>query len=157
MYFKNFPTIIYDGTVVTDITLRVHLREKIKEAIGAWDYYIVKEGESIEEIADKAYGNPNYHWVIMLLNDIVDPIYDWILTQEELNDYITKAYGADADATRYTLLNGRIVDAGTPSSTPVTNREYEETENEKKREIMILKPEFLESILTEFNTITDNA
>ena len=157
MYFKNFPNITYNGIITTDITIRVRIKEKVKQAVGSWDYYTVRDGETPEQLAYKGYGNSNYHWILMLLNDMVDPIYDWILTQGELDDYITKSYGETADNPHHYMLAGRIVDASTPSAIVITNREFEDSRNEEKREILVLKPQYLESVLNEFNRLIKDA
>jgi len=101
MYFSNFPKIIYDfdltaGTdykIVTDITRNVRFRKKILENISLYDYYDIAEGETPEIIAEKIYGTPYYHWVIMLANQRYDYVNDFPLSQLELDAYIDLKYG----------------------------------------------------------------
>ena len=79
MYFdKNFPVIPYDSVGqgdfkdVTNLLRRVALNTKVKTNTLIYDTYDVKEGETPESIAFKLYGDAEFHWVIMLVNDITD-------------------------------------------------------------------------------------
>ena len=77
-YFDMFPNIYYsakgDGkfTIQKNLLSRLKINEKIKQNILGFDYYDVKDGETPEMIAHKYYGDVNYHWTILLVNDIVD-------------------------------------------------------------------------------------
>ena len=101
MYFSNFPKIVYDfdlstGTdykIVTDITRNVRFRKQILENISLYDYYDIAEGETPEMVAEKIYGTPYYHWVIMLTNQRYDYVNDFPLSQLELDAHIDKKYG----------------------------------------------------------------
>lgn len=83
-----------DYVLVKDITQNVRVRTEILSNITLYDEYDIREGETPEIIAEKVYGNPNYHWVVMLCNQRYDYIDDFPLTQYELDKYITEKYGA---------------------------------------------------------------
>ena len=76
MYFKQFPTFTYDFTIngkteyllVKDISQNVRVRKEILANITLYDEYDIKDGETPEMIAEKVYGSPLYHWVVMLCN-----------------------------------------------------------------------------------------
>ena len=78
MYFTHFPVIPYDSVgdfnfkVVTNLLKRVAVRTKVKTNTLFFDTYDVKEGERPEDIADKLYGDPELHWVVLFVNDITD-------------------------------------------------------------------------------------
>ena len=80
MYFDSFPVIPYDSKGdlhckdVTNLLRRVSMRAKLKSNTLLYDTYDVKEGETPEMIAHKLYGDPELHWVILLINDITDNI-----------------------------------------------------------------------------------
>ena len=82
MYFDSFPVIPYDakGNLeykdVTNLLRRVGLRAKVRSNTLLYDTYDVKEGETPEIIAHKLYGDAELHWVILLVNDIIDIIID---------------------------------------------------------------------------------
>lgn len=101
MYFKGFPTFFYEYTikgeksltVVKDITRNIRFRRDILSNITVFDEYDIQEGETPEIIAEKLYGNPEYHWIIMLANDRYDYISDFPLSQAELEQYVYQKYG----------------------------------------------------------------
>lgn len=104
MYFSKFPLIIYDmlsndnrifPQVLTDITLNVRLRKTIFDKITLFDEYDIKEGETPEIIAEKMYGNPELHWIVMLANERYDYVKDFPLTSNELLEFVKDKYGYD--------------------------------------------------------------
>jgi hypothetical protein len=101
MYFKDFPTFFYEYTIngqksltpVKDITRNIRFRRDVLSNITVFDEYDIQEGETPEIIAEKIYGNPEYHWIIMLANDRYDYISDFPLSQAELEQYVYQKYG----------------------------------------------------------------
>ena len=102
MYFSQFPKIYYDfpkdGSnttlqILTDITTNVRVRKEVLENITLYDEYDILEGETPEMIAEKIYGNPELHWVIMLVNQRYDYLKDFPMSSDELNKYIEDTYG----------------------------------------------------------------
>ena len=79
------PKIYYDsaGTgqpkIVTNLLRRVGVRTKVKTNTMLFDTYNVREGETPEIIAHKMYGDPELHWIVMLVNNIVDRYHDCLL------------------------------------------------------------------------------
>lgn len=143
---KKFQKLI--GMV--DITQNIRFRKEILSNITTYDYYDIKDGETPEILAEKIYGSPQYHWVIMLANNRIDYVSDWPLTYVALQQYIQEKYGSQADATKhYEDANGFVVMGGYP----VSNREYEERLNEKKRRIKIISPSLINTILENYKDL----
>ena len=98
MYFKSFPYTYYsldDAStvqVVTNITNRVTLSDEVKNNLGLYDEYDIKDGETPELLADKFYGNPELHWLILHYNEIIDPRFDWPQDTNNLNRYVAGKY-----------------------------------------------------------------
>lgn len=101
MYFKDFPSFLYDfnlgdgkvkTSVVKDITRNIRFRKEILQNITAYDYYDIVDGETPEIIADKFYGSPEYHWVIMIANGIIDYASDLPMQESILQKHIEKVY-----------------------------------------------------------------
>jgi len=93
MYFKEFPEFLYDfrygpyetkTSIVKDITRNVRFRKEVLENITVFDEYDIVDGETPEIIAEKIYGNPEYHWIIMLANQRFDYLTDFPLPELEL-------------------------------------------------------------------------
>ena len=101
-YFSSLGKIAYnlnDNTVdrqtVTNILKRsTFLKEILENTAIAYDYEI-KDGDTPEIIAHKLYGDVNRHWIVLLYNNILNPYYEFPLTQDELNTYIQNKYGYD--------------------------------------------------------------
>jgi hypothetical protein len=98
MYFKSFPYTYYtlDNTntvqVVTNITNRATLSDEVKQNLGLFDEYDIKDGETPELVADKFYGNPQLHWLVLHYNDIVDPRFEWPLPTNSFENYARGKY-----------------------------------------------------------------
>lgn len=155
MYFLSFPKIAIkiDGkdTVVTDIFRRVSVNKFSNDFVDL-KTVTIPDGYTIEQVADKYYGDPNYHWVIMVLNDIIDARTEWPMNSWDLDRFCKTKYGADGmyevhhyrttDGNKYivdfdpvALANGTIEE--------VTNLIYETELNDSKREIKILPSKYL--------------
>ena len=91
MYFKDFPEFIYDfkygsssetkTSIVKDITRNIRIKKEVLSNIVLYDEYDIIDGETPEIIAEKFYGNPEYHWIIMLANERFNYITDFPLEE----------------------------------------------------------------------------
>ena len=168
MYFNAFPIIPYDSIgeynfkEVTNLLRRVRVRAKVKTNTMLFDTYDVRDGETPEIIADKLYDDPELHWVILMINDITDRFHQWPLSAAQLNQYVTDKYD-DVNGTHHyevTQDSGDTTvkiwvenDADTnaySSATPITNYEYELTEQDRKRKIQLLDPSYIIIFVNEF-------
>ena len=169
MYFSNFPIIPYDSVGsyefkdVTNILKRVAIRSKVKTNTMLFDTYNVREGETPESIADKLYDDSQLHWVIMLVNDITDRYHYWPLNGAQFNQFVDEKYSNPDGIHHYEISQDSgdtsiVIDIGTdntdyPTATPITNREYEESEQDRKRKIRLLDPRYLDNFVEEFTTL----
>jgi hypothetical protein len=211
-YFNYFPQTAYylsdDNSsldVVTNLMSRFSFNATSKDKLVMYYKYDISDGETPEIIADKLYGSPEKHWIILSVNNIKNPQFDWPLRYNDLTKYIDIKYrGATYANTANTgtglswskshthsyyitekrvmpsgsdLTETIIIDAATFANTNTTSTvvytlydssnvtitttkssisyyEYEIEENEGKRTIDILRPEFVKTIEQEFrNTI----
>lgn len=166
MYFKNFPKFLYDfdfvktlglepdtkSFILTDITRNIRFRRDVLANITVYDYYDIVEGETPEIVAEKIYGNAQYHWIIMLVNDQYNYISDWPLTQLVLTQYISDKYGSSNFETIHHYVNeyGMIVSADNFIAFPITNYAHELNINESKRSIKLISNELLSTILKNY-------
>ena len=170
MYFdKNFPTIPYDsvgqGTFkdVKNILRRVALRTKVKTNSLLYDTYDVKEGETPEIIADKLYGDPQLHWVIMIVNNIVDRYHGWPMFGNQFLDYVNEKYSNPSATHHYEIAQSSgdtsvKINIGTdntdyPTATAITNFEFEQTDQDNKRKIRLLDPRFTDDFVADFKEL----
>ena len=104
-YFNYFPKTFYTSNndvngveAITNIISRFAFDSQLKENTSAFYPYQVQDSDTPEIIADKYYGNVEYHWVVLLFNNIIDPQFDWPLKNDTLIDYIDKKYTANGTA-----------------------------------------------------------
>lgn len=97
-YFKNFNTIQYANNAVVDITERVVTLNNVKKNPYVYYPLDITEGSRPDQITDANYNDPYASWVLYLSNDIVDPYYEWYLTQEQFNKFIVSKYGSPETA-----------------------------------------------------------
>ena len=181
MYFDSFPIIQYgstDGTIktATNLLRRVAIRSKVKTNASLFDTYDVKSGETPEIIADKFYDDPQLHWVIMLVNNITDRYHDWPMNEQQFSTFVNEKYSNpdgihhheitqesgdttqkievyDPDLLSSTSVGDVSDTSAYTSATAITNREYEESEQDKKRKIRLLDPEVVDTFVDEFKNL----
>lgn len=210
-YFNYFPKTFYTSNnsvygvdAVTNIIARFGFEKELKQNSAAFYKYQIQDGDTPEIIAQKYYGNVEYHWVVLLFNDIIDPQFDWPLDSQTIIKYIDEKYTANGvantpsqsgivwalsennvesyfktitttatdgtitiekfkiDANTYANVSTGIVNITTQAGENIkieTTKQtqsyytYEVEENEKKREINLLKVDFLPQIEKEFKRV----
>ena len=172
-YFNYFPLMAYDVNgnknykLVPDIIKRVKIRSAVKSGALLFDKYDVKYGERPEDIAFKYYDDAELHWVVLLTNNITDRYYEWPMTQPDFEDYLSDKYGAGSEDSvhHYELAQTSgpttssddshmlEVNSDTAGATTITNREYEEREQNKLRQIRLLDRTYLNQFVEEFERL----
>lgn len=100
MIFSILPKSEYGGVVTADIfrNLNYYHREALKGL--STITYSIEGDDRPEQIAYLVYGDPSLYWVIFLLNQDLDPYYDWLLPAETVSSNTIRKYslvgGADA-------------------------------------------------------------
>ena len=103
MYFKKFPRTIYNKNVCLNIFARLRIAEAIGQDNQALLPYTVKDGERADQIAYTYYNDPYLDWVIYLSNNLLDPNFDWPLSEAALGEFIIEKYGS-IDAAQKKIL-----------------------------------------------------
>ena len=172
-YFNYFPLMAYDikgdknYKLVTELIKRVKVRNAIKDGLVIFDKYDVKYGENPEDVAFKYYDDAELHWVVLLVNNIVDRYYEWPLTDPQFQAFLTDKYGAgNEDSVHHYELaqtSGPTsssddshmleVNSDTENATTITNREYEEREQNKLRQIRLLDRRYVSQFVGEFERL----
>ena len=195
-FFEDFPKIAYSldngetEQVVVDIFKRVILSKEYRENSLFYEKYEIAHGETPEEVSFKFYGTPSLHWLILMVNDIIDPRFEWPISEEVLIRQVDAKYGGEKnifssnrakDAKGFQVetffvlteesthkepsrLLFEFVDEDTPN-TPIpfaisetiadfeSNYEVEQEKNESYRNIIVLKPEIVQDILTNYKVL----
>jgi len=168
-----------DYVRVKNLFRRVKLRDDLQNVFTIFNKYIVRDGARPDTVADELYNSPDLDWVVLITAGIVNVREQWPLSDKDLYNFALNKYGfADLNAVKYykttevrdsskrlILPAGKVVDSsftipdpsnGLATLNPVTgvsNYEYEVEKNNKKRELFILKPEYLGQFLTDMRKI----
>ena len=173
MYFSKFPLMVYDMKgnknfkLLPDILRRVKLRAGLASSRFVFDKYNVKDNENPEDVAFKYYGDAEYHWVVLMVNNITDRYYQWPMTQPDFAEFLTDKYGAGNEDSihHYELAqtSGKTtssdsshmleVNSDTENATAITNREFEERVQNDIRQIRLLDQRYLDTFVEEFFTL----
>lgn len=156
--FESYPNIVYNKRSVKDITIRLDFLSRIKNNVSLFSFHNLKDGERPEDVALQFYGDPELFWIVLYINNVIDPYYDWLLTEDRLQEYIQRKYGAEnvgavhhyETTSQSDLGAGVWASLGTPFITPISNYSYESSLNEEKRKIKLLKGRYLQQVLTEY-------
>jgi len=93
-YFSYFPTTLHDlrqtgqKTEVTNILRRFKVRSALKDRTDVFYEYSIQFGDRPDVIAEKFYGNPDYAWVVLHFNDIIDPQFGWPLFGVDFDNFV---------------------------------------------------------------------
>jgi len=195
-YFQYLPNIKYDTkpisypfsepdyVVAKNFFRRFKLSDEFQQYAVFFKQYQLGDFEKPWQVANLMYDNPNYDWIILLTNNIVNPLFDWPLDSLTFRKYIEGKYddpygtikhyktfeqkdSADVIIQKAGLIvdeafyNGskKFYDSGTQLITsvngnslcrPVTIFEWEEEQQEKSREIFILKDTYIDGFIDQF-------
>ena len=171
MYFDRFPkgNYILPGTktfkLVSDLFRRVKIRDKIKNEASIYTEYFVSSGERPEHIAQKHFGNPELHWVVLITNNIADALYDWPMSFSAFEEYIKDKYD-NAEAIHHyekvqssgpqtSIDYSHLIECNStdPGAQAVSNREYEQRIQDRKSRIKLLEPAYLPVLIEEFERL----
>lgn len=113
MYFRQFPKINYsfnltsDGTLstVTNIFSRFNIRDSVLTNALAFYKYQVEDTDTPELISYKEYGDTQYHWIVLMVNRINDPLFELPIPRDALERKIVKQYGYSNIANAYSEIH----------------------------------------------------
>ena len=171
-YFSNLPFTAYEfnGAVdaAKDITVRSKFFTEYKNYVDLYSLYEISDGETVESLAYDYYKSSEFHWVIMLYNELHNSEFEWPLGVNQLYTYCQDKYGEYVNSIKHWvnqdgLISGEIKEFSAPWAPPdnpgvegnleyipVTFYEYEEKLNDEKRIIKLLRIELLSEFVTQF-------
>jgi hypothetical protein len=172
----------YDYVRVKNLFRRAKIRDDFfQNAVTFTKYKIIGE-ERPEQVAEKTYGSSEYDWLVLISNNILNVRTEWPLSDSEFTDYIERKYTETElssphhyettlviDSRRKMIVPaGKIVDSNfsvtyyddsttqTLTKNPVkmvSVYEYEIQKTDKKRNIYLLRPRYLQTAIDDMNTI----
>ena len=179
---KNDRRSAYDYQVVKNIFKRAVLRNDVFDEVTAFTKYSVEGDERPDQVAFDFYQDPNLDWVVLTTNNIVHVRDEWPMGNQDFLTYLNGKYTAEelANIHHYETdvlrdSRGRLIHPKgltVPSNysisfldngvlrteskiTSFTFLEHETNLNDDKRQINILKPEYLTVFLEDFENIME--
>ena len=162
-----------------NIFRRIKIRENLDDIILGFNQYTIKNNQRPDQVALDVYGTMSYDWVVLLTNNIINLYDEWPMSEDELERYIESEYEEDAGSVHHwvtqkitdtrgrTLLrDGRIVSEDfsytRPDGTaipkedlvrPISVYDYESEKNDQKRNIYLLRKEYINGFVEEFSDL----
>ena len=99
-YFNKFPQIQYGNTITLNILARVAAANTLLSNFNVFYPYTMKEGERVDSVAFNYYDDPEFDFLIYIVNNIIDPFFGVYLSDTDFNNYIVDKYGSIANATQ---------------------------------------------------------
>jgi len=170
-----------DYTEVKNLFRRVKLRDDLQNVFTMFNKYEIPDEFRPENVAEEFYGNDELDWVVLITANITNVRSQWPLNNKDIYQYSLEKYGNALNATKFfetkeikdskdniILEKGKVVDSdfefkyydngnktvkGTNVRTGISNFDYEVRLNDEKRNIFVLKQEYLQEFLNDFRDI----
>ena len=167
-----------DFIEVKNIFRRVKLKDNFFNNFTVFNKYEIPEGLRPDTVSEELYGSAIFDWVVLTTAGILNVRNEWPLSNRDLYKYTNNKYGESLNSTKFfettevkdssgrlILPKGKVVDnnftipkPGEPTATlnpviGISNYEYETRLNDKKRNIFVLREEYLQQFLDDMRTI----
>lgn len=173
---------ISDYIRVKNLFKRVKISEDLFNELSYFTKYKIIGDERPDQVAYKIYGTQEYDWIVLLSNNILNVQSEWPLSNEAFDKYMLEKYGSEDkfytvhhyETKEITDSIGRIIvraglevpsdysisyyDSGeqitaTNTTVAVTNYEYETIIQDEIRNIYLIKPEYLNLVIQDIDTL----
>jgi hypothetical protein len=161
--------------------VKAKIKSILKNDIINYFPYSIPESERPDITSFKIYGDVKYTWLIFLINDMHDPLFDWPLNSREFGGYVKNKYGTLAAAKNGVhhyekIVRTRTEATGTNEAIPEATIEVDITtydaldpadrnivycydweidRNEAKRDIKLIDRRYVADILSEHSEKLD--
>jgi hypothetical protein len=182
-YISRLPgASISEYITVKNLFRRAKLNPELFNDLTNFTQYKIIGDERPDQVANKIYQNPYYDWIVLLSNNVINLVEEWPLSQESFQKYMTFKYGDDInffnahhyetieqkdfagktilpgglqvpESFTFTFLNSGNQITRRNITKEITNLEYEENIQLNKRNIFLLKPEFLNVAVTNLEDV----
>jgi|LakMenE01Jun11ns_1017448.scaffolds.fasta_scaffold9922992_2 hypothetical protein len=149
MLFSQFPKTLYgfDFTsnssvkTVTNIFTRFRFNDSVLNNALAFYKYQCEDLDTPEIISFKVYGDVKYHWIITMVNQLDDPLFNLPLPRDSFERKVVKQYNYPTIANAYSTIHHYVLEVKqtlselegpttvTTSNTIVTLDQFDYTSN----------------------------
>ena len=174
---------ISDYIPVKNLFKKGALREDIFQDLAVFSKYKIINADRPDNVAFDFYGDSSLDWLVLACNNIVNIKTEWPMQQLEYDKYLLDKYGSYENvnavhhyetteqrdkndvimvkkglkvASDYSITYFDSRDGGMVTKYPVktvTNYDYEESLQDKRRNIFLLKPRYLNIVLDDLELI----
>ena len=104
MYFRSIPDIQYDTKpvnypftssdfiVAKNFFRRFQLNPDVFDFALLYDQTTVEDGERLDQVAYRMHGKAEYDWIIVLVNNLIDPQFNWPMSDNVMRKYSEEKY-----------------------------------------------------------------
>ena len=165
--------------LAVNIFRRIKIRDDLQGSLLGFIQYEIQDGTRPDQVAYEVYKDAGLDWVILLVNNIINVNDDWPMNREDLYGYVQDKYGSIegvkhyetteykspsldlvllpsgitvSESYQYTKPDGTIL-TKSQSRTPVSYYDYETAVNNTKRNIYLLRPQYLTDFIAEFKRL----
>lgn len=82
----------YDYVRVKNLFRRAKIRDDYFQNATTFTKYKIIGEERPEQVAEKVYGSPEYDWLVLISNNILNVRTEWPLSDIEFDDYLERKY-----------------------------------------------------------------
>ena len=168
----------FDYVEAKNLFRRTKLRDDLQNNFTMFDKYEIVEGMRPDNVAQELYESDQFDWVVLLVAGITNVRNEWPLSNRDLYHYALDKYGDSLNSNmffetievkdssgRLILPKGKVVDQnftipkpGAPNATinpvvGISNFEYETRINDEKRNIFVLRLEYLQEFVNDFREL----
>ena len=167
-----------DFIEIKNLFRRAKLRDDLQNNFTVFEKYEIPMGLRPDTVAEELYGSDELDWVVLTVAGILNVRNEWPLSNRDLYEYSLNKYGESLNSTRFfetketkdsngrlILPKGKVVDSnftipkpGEPTATlnpvvGISNYEYETRINDEKRNIFVLREEYLQQFLNDMREL----
>ena len=167
-----------DFIEVKNIFRRVKIRDDLQSSFTVFNKYEIPMGSRPDMVAEELYGVASFDWIVLTVAGILNVSNEWPLSNRDLYNYSLDKYGDSINSNRFfettevkdssgrlILPKGKVVDSnftipkpGEPTATlnpvvGISNYEYETRLNDEKRNIFILREDYIQEFLEDMRAI----
>ena len=123
-YLKSIPNVAYYITgnapntfqKATNIMKRPMFKPAVVSEITDYYPYRIQDGYRPDMVSNEVYGTPSFAYLILMFNDIYDPVFDWPLGLRQFDNYIVSKYGSIDSAVSTVKYYYQIIRAEVPKT-----------------------------------------
>ena len=173
--FLNDRTSTQDYLTVKNFFRRVKLRDDLQSIFTVFNKYTIPDGARPDTVADDLYQDSTLDWVVLIVAGIINVRNQWPLSDKDLYNFVEDKYGSQEMYSTKSYETTLVVDSGNRLILPagltvdqnfkipdpanpllelnpvrsISNYEYEVRKNNRKRQIYILRAEYLDQFLSD--------